>query len=104
MIDGVTLNKITTTKKPTTTKVKATRTENTQYSADGITVEKENANNAEKEDKLIDDMILDSFDIVTLVSEIGEKFDVEILAEHLVAENFNSAEAMYNLIQQLENE
>lgn len=58
----------------------------------------------EKEDKLIDDMILDSFDIVTLVSEIGEKFDVEILAEHLVAENFNSAEAMYNLIQQLENE
>ena len=49
-------------------------------------------------------MILDSFDIVTLVSEIGEKFDVEILAEHLVAENFNSAEAMYNLIQQLENE
>ena len=51
MIDGVTLNKITTTKKPTTTKVKATRTENTQYSADGITVEKENANNPEKEDK-----------------------------------------------------
>ena len=36
---------------PTTTKVKATRTENTQYSADGITVEKENANNPEKEDK-----------------------------------------------------
>lgn len=51
LIDGVTLNKITTTKKPTTTKVKATRTENTQYSADGITVEKENANNPEKEDK-----------------------------------------------------
>ena len=51
LIDGVTLNKITTTKKPTTTKVKATRTENTQYSADGIAVEKENANNPEKEDK-----------------------------------------------------
>ena len=51
LIDGVTLNKITTTKKPTTTKVKATRTENTQYSADGITVEKGNANNPEKEDK-----------------------------------------------------
>lgn len=51
LIDGVILNKITTTKKPTTTKVKATRTENTQYSADGITIEKENANNPEKEDK-----------------------------------------------------
>ena len=51
LIDGVTLNKITTTKKPTTTKVKATRADNTQYSADSITVEKENANNSEKEDK-----------------------------------------------------
>lgn len=57
----------------------------------------------ETEDKLIDDMILDSFDIVTLVSEISERFDVEISAEHLVAENFNSAEAMYALIQSLED-
>lgn len=57
----------------------------------------------EKEDKLIDDMILDSFDIVTLISEIYEHFDVEIEAEHLVAENFNSAEAIYNLIQELED-
>lgn len=51
LIDGVTLNKITTTKKPTTAKVKATRADNTQYSADSITVEKGNANNPEKEDK-----------------------------------------------------
>ncbi|WP_294954018.1 hypothetical protein [uncultured Eubacterium sp.] len=51
LIDGVTLNKITATKKPTTTKVKATRANKTQYSADGITVEKGNANNPEKEDK-----------------------------------------------------
>ena len=57
----------------------------------------------ETEDKLIDDMILDSFDIVTLVSEISEKFDVDISAEHLIPENFNSAEAIYNLIKELED-
>lgn len=56
-----------------------------------------------KETKLIDDVILDSFDIVTLVAEISEKFDVEISAEHLIPENFNSAEAMYKLIQELED-
>ena len=57
----------------------------------------------EKEDRLVEDMILDSFDIVTLVTEINDKFDVEILAEHLVPENFNSAEAIYNLIRELED-
>ena len=57
----------------------------------------------DKEDKLIDNMILDSFDIVTLMSEIWEHFDVEILAEHLTPENFNSAKAIYNLIQELQD-
>ena len=46
----------------------------------------------ETEDKLVDDKILDSFDIVTLMSEIWEHFGVEILAEHLEAKNFNSAQ------------
>lgn len=58
----------------------------------------------EKEDKLIDDMILDSFDIVTLISEISENFDVTISAEHIIPENFNSAKALYTLIQKLEDE
>ena len=57
----------------------------------------------EIEDRLMEDMILDSFDIVTLVAEINDKFDVEILAEHLIPENFNSAEAIYNLIRELED-
>lgn len=58
----------------------------------------------ETEDKLIDDMILDSFDIVTLISEISEKFDVTITAENIIPENFNSAQALYELIQKLEDE
>lgn len=53
---------------------------------------------------LIDDQILDSFDIVTLVAEIDGEFDVQIPAEELIPENFNSAKALYALIERLENE
>lgn len=55
-------------------------------------------------DTLIDDKILDSFDIVTIISEVNEVFDVAISAEFIKPENFNSAEALYNLIQTLEDE
>lgn len=53
---------------------------------------------------LIDDEILDSFDIVTLVAALDDEFDVQITAKDIMPENFNSAEAMYNLIQRLEEE
>ncbi len=53
---------------------------------------------------LIDDGILDSFDIVSLISEINEEYDVVISAEHIVPENFNSAQSLYELIERLEEE
>ena len=60
--------------------------------------------NFEEEEHLIDDKILDSFDIVSIISEIADQFDVTISAEHILPENFNSAKALYALIQQLEDE
>ena len=51
------------------------------------------------ETKLIDDSILDSFDIITIVGEINEEFDININVGDLVPENFNSAEALWELIQ-----
>ena len=53
---------------------------------------------------LIDDKILDSFDIVSLISEINHEFDVAIPAEEIIPENFNSAEALYSLIERLQDE
>ncbi len=53
---------------------------------------------------LIDDKILDSFDIVTLISEINTEFDVAIPAEEIIPENFNSAKALWSLITRLEDE
>ena len=54
------------------------------------------------QENLIDGGILDSFDIVTLITEITEVFDVTIRARDIVPENFNSARALYDLIQRLE--
>ena len=55
-------------------------------------------------DSLIDDKILDSFDIVTIIAEVNDRFDVTISAEKITPENYNSAEALYALIQELEDE
>ncbi len=53
---------------------------------------------------LIDDGILDSMDIVSLITEIYDEFDVRIPADKIIPENFNSAEALYKLIEELEEE
>lgn len=50
---------------------------------------------------LIDDGVLDSFDIITLVAEIDSEFDVIIPVEEIIPENFNSAKALYALIEKL---
>lgn len=56
------------------------------------------------ETHLIDDKLLDSFDIMTIVAEVNEAYGVAIPAEEITPENFNSARALYALIRQLENE
>lgn len=58
----------------------------------------------ENETALITDGVLDSFDIIALVSELDEAFDIEIKPNNLVPENFNSAKAMMALIKQLQDE
>lgn len=58
----------------------------------------------EKEDQLIDGKIYDSFSIITLISNISEEFDIELGPEHLIPENFNSAQAMWNMIQRVQEE
>ncbi len=55
-------------------------------------------------DRLVDDKILDSFDIVTIISEVADTFDVTISAQYILPKHFNSARALYDLIQKLEDE
>lgn len=58
----------------------------------------------ETEEGLIDNKILDSFDIVTIVAEIDGEYDVQIPAVELTAKNFNSAKALYALVERLMEE
>ena len=58
----------------------------------------------ETENSLVDGNIFDSFDIVTLVGELTDNYDIEIGPQDLIPENFNSAEAIYALITRLMEE
>lgn len=56
----------------------------------------------EKETALIDDYILDSFDIISIVSDLNTEFDIEISADELEPENFNTLDAIVKLVKSLQ--
>ena len=50
---------------------------------------------------LVDDGIFDSLDIVNLVVEISDQFDVEVPPQEIIPQNFNSMQTLYSMIQRL---
>ncbi len=56
------------------------------------------------EKKLIDGKVLSSFDIIAIVNGLDQEFDIEIDIDDLEPENFNTIEAMWELIQKLQDE
>ena len=48
--------------------------------------------------------MLDSLDIVAIVTDVNDEFEVDINVNDLLPENFNSAKALYELIQKLQYE
>lgn len=67
-----------------------------------ILMEEDDSVNYKEEKHLIDDRILDSFAIISLISDLEEEFDVRINAVEMVPENFNSIKAMAAMIQRLQ--
>lgn len=55
----------------------------------------------ENETGLITDKIIDSIDMTSILAELEETFDIEIDMEYLVPENFDSVQAMWDMIQEL---
>ena len=55
----------------------------------------------ENEKALIDDGILDSFDVVSIISELDDAFGVQVRITELDPENFNSVESIWELIKKL---
>ena len=56
----------------------------------------------ENETALIDERILDSFGVISLISELEEQFDIEIEASEIIPQNLNSADALWKMIQRLQ--
>lgn len=54
-------------------------------------------------DKLVDNQIIDSLDIISFISEITDEFDVEIPYDEITPENFNSVAAMWSMIERLKD-
>lgn len=57
----------------------------------------------ENEDALIDDGVLDSFDVVSIISELDDEFGVQVKISELDPENFNSVESIWEMVQKLQN-
>ena len=58
----------------------------------------------ENEKSLVTGGVLDLFDIISLVGMLNDEYDITIRPANLVPENFNSAEAMLELIEKLQDE
>ena len=56
------------------------------------------------EKSLVTGGVFDSFDIISLVSQLNDEFDITIKPANLLPENFNSAEAILSLIEKLQGE
>lgn len=56
----------------------------------------------ENEKALIDGRLLDSFGVITLVSELEDAYDIDIEASEMTPDNFNSAESIYKMVVRLQ--
>ena len=66
-----------------------------------ILMEIDESIDCKKENSLIDDRLLDSFGVITLISELEEVFAIEIEAVEIVPENLNSVDAIWKMVQRL---
>ena len=56
------------------------------------------------ETALVDDRVLDSFDILSLISALNDEFDVSSPAQDILPKNFNSAQDILSLVKRLQEE
>ena len=53
---------------------------------------------------LVDDGIFDSFDILQIIAALNDEYDISIPASEIMPQNFNSAEALYQMVQRLQED
>ena len=55
----------------------------------------------EEETHLVDDHLLDSFRIITLIADLEDRYGVSVNAAELVPENLNSVDAICEMVRKL---
>ena len=58
----------------------------------------------ENEEALVDDGLIESLDIISIISEIANVYGVTIPSDEIIPDNFNSAQALYELVEDLKYE
>ena len=61
-------------------------------------------NDYENDENLIDDAHLDTLSLLQLVSELEDTFDIQVTPTELIPANFNSAKAIWAMVQRLQQE
>lgn len=61
-------------------------------------------NDYENDKRLIDDGHLDSLSLLQLVTELEDNFEIQITPNELIPANFNSVEAIWAMVQRLQQE
>ena len=61
-------------------------------------------NDYENDEHLIDDAHLDSLSLLQLVSELEDTLDIQVTPTELIPANFNSAKAIWAMVQRLQQE
>ncbi len=55
----------------------------------------------ENGDNLVDNGILDSLDIVSIISELSSTYDIDIPSDEITPENFNNAASIKEMVDRL---
>ncbi|MCR4851285.1 MAG: acyl carrier protein [Lachnospiraceae bacterium] len=58
----------------------------------------------ENEDSLVDDGLIDSFDILQIISALNDAYDISIPASEIIPANFNSARTLYEMVKRLQDD
>lgn len=53
---------------------------------------------------IVDEELIDSLDMVAIISDLSEAFDVDITVDDMTPENFNSVAAMMQMITRLQRD
>jgi len=54
------------------------------------------------EKSLVTDRVIDSFDVMAIVTALTDEYDIKMSPADLVPENFDSAESIYALVERLQ--